>query len=233
MKNQALFLNLNYAEIAERQNSGSAFTDYAGRGFSNPEIGYKIRLLEEGNAHQFNFDLGGALAPDLLDSKTINSGDGTVASGNNVVSVFANLTGKKNEFIWGFTPQIVYHGYQTRDYGTTNTNITTDAFVSFSLNGQGQYIINKNLYLDFGLDFNFIPTTHQTFSGVTHDRDYYTVFGIKGGITDTIIPNRLVTFVTLQATKTTNSTVTANGVTHYTYSNESGFGPVAGFSIVL
>ena len=151
---------------------------------------------------------------------------------NNCGNWYVNFTGKHGEFFWKATPELVYHGDQTQDASRNGIQIKTDGYLGFVLIGQGQYILSPKYLLDFGVNYVFIPKTHFTIGSTAYDRDYHSVFGINVGMTDIIMPNKFVLFAALQGTKTTDSNVTTGNIVA-TYTDESGLGPVAGFSIIL
>lgn len=237
-KHQVLSLSLSYAEQAQRETSqnSSSSTNSASRGFSNPTIGYTIRLLEQEKERPFNLDFGATFSPSLIKSIYPESGnDGSISSGKNIFALNAAFSGKYNEnFIWKLEPEIIYHGDKVTHSATTQTKVNTDNYFSYALAAQGQSPLNTKYYLNYELKYSFVPSTSFNINNrSSYNTGAYSVFGSKVGLTDVIVPEKIIGFVSVEAYFSTERDVTSGGVKQYTLKNQFAYGPTAGFSIVL
>jgi hypothetical protein len=238
-KNHSLFLRLAYAEFYTKEDLSTGTSKHAAsRGFTNPEVGYKVRLLEQQKETPFNVDLQAAFAPSLLDKKAARpaGADGTVASGKNIFSVSAHFTGKQDKFEWDLSPHIIYNGEEKSD-DTDNLQAKVDSYFNGSLSAKGQYSLKKDLLLDFGVGYGYTPTrninTTVLGASVNAESGAFSAYSANVGLTKIVIPNKVTGFISLEAAQTTDFNVNAHGQKFATLKNDYAIAPRVGMNVIL
>ena len=219
LKHHLIGIEESYSTVTESVEGVS--TNFVSSGFSNPNIVYAYRALIEKD-HGLNIDIVAKVSPNMITAKDPTITDnGNVASGSNNFLVMAKFSGEYGKWVWSGSPIIQYIGQRSSQNATTHNVYTTDSYMTYGLNGQGQYYFYNNFALDFGTGFTYLPvSSFHDITGVGK-HDSRTSSWMNVGVNYIAILDELDFFAALRGESYSDSQVTPLGATGIAYGKQN------------